>query len=109
MKNAKNIFKDMTDTYILAIGGSDCDGVDLSILIGDKEKALQFMKHEMIDEASNEIEDYDYKKDQHMEYGDIQPIVNFNGTDYGYTVFSDHHTDYKLAKITDICAYDLND
>ena len=76
--------------WIIGIGGSDLDGVDVLRVYGTKPQVKKYLLELAKDERCSE--DYDFGTETINEI-----LERDNGSLYAFNCFYDHHTDYEAT------------
>lgn len=91
---------DEIKTYIIGVGGSDCDGIDFEIITGTKEDVIDRIWEIMEEFRLEDEEDPDIR----CEKNEIGVYDKLHGCDrlYGYVCYYDHHVDIEAKALDEI-------
>lgn len=91
---------DEIKTYIIGVGGSDCDGIDFEIFTGTREGVIDRIWNIMEELRLEDEEDPDIRceKDEIGIYNKIHDCYRL----YGYVCYYDHHVDVEAKALDEI-------
>ena len=93
----------MGKEWILAIGNTEADGVEMLYMVGEVDQIKQALVELVLEDKSNDEENFDYGTDNISDVVEAVDVKTSEVTELNaYNVFSDYHIDYTAQRLDSI-------